>query len=229
MATKLEVDAERPAVDLAPVPGNVLGTGLPNPYAPFGGRAEGFHFPEEGEKAQRAPTQRTALMKSSGNRAGLRRNAKKSQWEPLQLIEHLGLEVDLEEGKFRVTTARLRRTRSDGTKLIRGASRGQRLVSGPSVASANRSIWQSLRPGCAPTRAVFGAGLGATLGSEGEAQVRGLRQTRGVEVATRPEPVEQIRRCSTQARLHTDASLLTWGGVLNLKQATRGFRGGGIS
>ncbi|KAK3243136.1 hypothetical protein CYMTET_47193 [Cymbomonas tetramitiformis] len=36
---------------------------------------------------------------------GLGRNEKKGQWEPTQLVEHLGLEVDLKAGQFRVTPA----------------------------------------------------------------------------------------------------------------------------
>ncbi|KAK3277991.1 hypothetical protein CYMTET_14039 [Cymbomonas tetramitiformis] len=40
------------------------------------------------------------------HRLGLRRNEKKGQWEPTQVVEHLGLEVDLKLGQFRVTERR---------------------------------------------------------------------------------------------------------------------------
>ncbi|KAK3287919.1 hypothetical protein CYMTET_4597 [Cymbomonas tetramitiformis] len=35
------------------------------------------------------------------HRLGLRRNEKKGQWDPVQVVEHLGLEVDLKLGQFR--------------------------------------------------------------------------------------------------------------------------------
>ncbi|KAK3242073.1 hypothetical protein CYMTET_48217 [Cymbomonas tetramitiformis] len=102
-------------------------------------------------------------------RLGLSRNEKKGQWEPTQLVEHLGLEVDLKAGQFRVTPARLQKIHLQSKALLSEASRQRRL---PAQSRWNgRKIWRS------PTR----------------------------------------------AKVHTDASLFAWGGVLNLKHAARGF------
>ncbi|KAK3246580.1 hypothetical protein CYMTET_43889 [Cymbomonas tetramitiformis] len=87
-------------------------------------------------------------------RLGLSCNEKKGQWEPTQLVEHLGLEVDLKAGQFRVTPARLQKIHLQSKALLSEASR---------------------------------------------------------------------QRSPTRAKVHTDASLFAWGGVLNLKHAARGF------
>eukprot|EP00854_Cymbomonas_tetramitiformis_P001991 gene1991-biopygen1882 len=42
------------------------------------------------------------------NRLRLQRNEKKGQWDPVQIIEHLGLDVGLKHGQFRVTKQRVR-------------------------------------------------------------------------------------------------------------------------
>eukprot|EP00854_Cymbomonas_tetramitiformis_P002409 gene2409-biopygen2328 len=84
------------------------------------------------------------------NRLGLLRNEKKGQCDPVQVIEHLGLEVDLKHAKVDLEWwSRL-----------------------PAMSKWNgRKIWRS------PTR----------------------------------------------VKLHTDSSMMAWGGVLNLEHAARGF------
>ncbi|KAK3289450.1 hypothetical protein CYMTET_3129 [Cymbomonas tetramitiformis] len=84
-------------------------------------------------------------------RLGLSRNEKKGQWEPTQLVEHLGLEVKL-----------TRQAWSDIEWWLRLPA---------------QSRWNS----------------------------------------------RKIWRSPTRAKVHTDASLFAWGGVLNLKHAARGF------
>ncbi|KAK3239860.1 hypothetical protein CYMTET_50237 [Cymbomonas tetramitiformis] len=59
-------------------------------------------------------------------RLGIGRNAKKGQWEPTQLVEHLGLEVDLAEGQFGVTPARLQKIHVQAKALLSEASRQRR-------------------------------------------------------------------------------------------------------
>ncbi|KAK3238202.1 hypothetical protein CYMTET_51766 [Cymbomonas tetramitiformis] len=61
-------------------------------------------------------------------RLGLTRNEKKGQWEPLQLIEHLGLEVDLRDGLFRVTAARVAKIHAQAKDIICTASRDRSLA-----------------------------------------------------------------------------------------------------
>eukprot|EP00854_Cymbomonas_tetramitiformis_P034200 gene34200-biopygen19794 len=59
-------------------------------------------------------------------RLGIGRNEKKGQWEPTQLVEHLGLEVDLAAGQFRVTLARLHKIHGQVRALLSEASRQRR-------------------------------------------------------------------------------------------------------
>ncbi|KAK3271907.1 hypothetical protein CYMTET_19766 [Cymbomonas tetramitiformis] len=62
------------------------------------------------------------------NRLGLWLNKKKGKWEPAQIVEHLGLEVELWEGEFRVTDARLKKICSKATDLLCEASRERHWV-----------------------------------------------------------------------------------------------------
>ncbi|KAK3233814.1 hypothetical protein CYMTET_55911, partial [Cymbomonas tetramitiformis] len=60
------------------------------------------------------------------NRLGLRRNEKKGQWTPAQVVEHMGLEVNFLKGEFRVTEARLQKIYSKATDLLCEAAREKR-------------------------------------------------------------------------------------------------------
>ncbi|KAK3264064.1 hypothetical protein CYMTET_27173 [Cymbomonas tetramitiformis] len=53
------------------------------------------------------------------------RNEKKGHWEPTQVAEHLGLEMDLKDGLFRVTEARLWKIHLKAKALICRAAREQ--------------------------------------------------------------------------------------------------------
>ncbi|KAK3242772.1 hypothetical protein CYMTET_47546 [Cymbomonas tetramitiformis] len=70
-------------------------------------------------------------------RLGLFRNEKKGHWEPTQLVEHLGLEVDFEEGLFRVTERRLKKIHSKATAILCRATREQRWVQARELAVFN--------------------------------------------------------------------------------------------
>eukprot|EP00854_Cymbomonas_tetramitiformis_P015010 gene15010-biopygen15455 len=56
-------------------------------------------------------------------RLGFFRNEKKGHWEPTQVAEHLGLEMDLKDGLFRVTEARLWKIHLKAKALICRAAR----------------------------------------------------------------------------------------------------------
>ncbi|KAK3276674.1 hypothetical protein CYMTET_15272 [Cymbomonas tetramitiformis] len=107
-------------------------------------------------------------------RLGLSRNEKKGQWEPTQLVEHLGLEVDLKAGQFRVTPARLQKIRLQSKALLSEASR-QRSPSGEIVSQG------------APLRALHEAGMGR----EGEAHTAGVERHRVVAQAAGSELAER--------------------------------------
>eukprot|EP00854_Cymbomonas_tetramitiformis_P034015 gene34015-biopygen3239 len=72
-------------------------------------------------------------------RLGLFRNEKKGHWEPTQLVEHLGLEVDFKEGLFRVTERRLKKIHSKATAILCRATRERRWVQARELARYIRS------------------------------------------------------------------------------------------
>ncbi|KAK3287609.1 hypothetical protein CYMTET_4890 [Cymbomonas tetramitiformis] len=72
------------------------------------------------------------------NRLGLKRNEKKGQWVPVQVVEHLGLEVDFKEGVFRVTQAQFEKIASKATDLLCETSQERRWVPVRKLAAFNR-------------------------------------------------------------------------------------------
>eukprot|EP00854_Cymbomonas_tetramitiformis_P034267 gene34267-biopygen23376 len=70
-------------------------------------------------------------------RLGLFQNKKKGHWEPTQLVEHLGLEVDFEEGLFRVTEKRLKKIHAKATAILCRATRERRRVQARELAGFN--------------------------------------------------------------------------------------------
>ncbi|KAK3288060.1 hypothetical protein CYMTET_4454 [Cymbomonas tetramitiformis] len=60
------------------------------------------------------------------HRLGLQRNEKKGQWEPTQVVEHLGLEVDLKLGQFRVTERRVHKIHTRAKEILCDAARNRR-------------------------------------------------------------------------------------------------------
>ncbi|KAK3232944.1 hypothetical protein CYMTET_56729 [Cymbomonas tetramitiformis] len=60
------------------------------------------------------------------HRLGLRQNEKKGQWDPVQVVEHLDLEVDLKLGQFRVTERRVQKIHSKAKELLFDAARNRR-------------------------------------------------------------------------------------------------------
>ncbi|KAK3256298.1 hypothetical protein CYMTET_34561 [Cymbomonas tetramitiformis] len=141
-------------------------------------------------------------------RLGLSRNEKKGQWEPTQLVEHLGLEVDLKAGQFRVTPARLQKIHLQSKALLGEASR-QRSPSGEIVSHG------------APLRALHEAGMGR----EGEAHTAGVERHRVVAQAAGSEPVERsqdLAQPHESEGAHRRVSVRMGRGA-NLKHAARGF------
>eukprot|EP00854_Cymbomonas_tetramitiformis_P034153 gene34153-biopygen16621 len=65
---------------------------------------------------------------------------KKGKWEPAQIVEHLGLEVELWEGEFRVTDARLKKICSKATDLLCEASRERHWVLARKLAGWRREV-----------------------------------------------------------------------------------------
>eukprot|EP00854_Cymbomonas_tetramitiformis_P034644 gene34644-biopygen34840 len=162
-------------------------------------------------------------------RLGLFRNEKKGHWEPTQLVEHLGLEVDFEEGLFRVTERRLKKIHSKAMAILCRATREQRWVQARELAGFNglcQSVYLAV-----PTARLYLRELYFVLGKKSSwvskvkltRQAWGDLQWWGKLPATSRWNGRKIWRCPTRAKLHTDSSLFAWGGVLNLKKEARGF------
>eukprot|EP00854_Cymbomonas_tetramitiformis_P008531 gene8531-biopygen8655 len=62
------------------------------------------------------------------HRLGLQRNEKKGQWDPVQVVEHLGLEVDLKLGQFRVTERRVQKIHAKAKEILCDAARNRRWI-----------------------------------------------------------------------------------------------------
>ncbi|KAK3252220.1 hypothetical protein CYMTET_38463 [Cymbomonas tetramitiformis] len=84
-------------------------------------------------------------------RLGLSRDEKKGQWEPTQLVEHLGLELDLKAGQFRVTPARLQKIHLQSKALLNEASRQRRWLPARKLA-AFTGLCQSVYLAVPPAR-----------------------------------------------------------------------------
>ncbi|KAK3273086.1 hypothetical protein CYMTET_18658 [Cymbomonas tetramitiformis] len=162
-------------------------------------------------------------------RLGLFRNEKKGHWEPTQLVEHLGLEVDFEEGLFRVTERRLKKIHSKATAILCRATREQRWVQARELAGFNglcQPVYMAV-----PTARLYLRELYFVLGKQSSwgSKVKLTRQAWGDVQwwaklpATSRWNGRKIWRSPTRAKLHTDSSLFAWGGVLNLKKEGRGF------
>ncbi|KAK3284535.1 hypothetical protein CYMTET_7830 [Cymbomonas tetramitiformis] len=69
------------------------------------------------------------------HRLGLQRNEKKGHWEPTQVVEHLGLEVDLKLGQFRVTERRVHKIHTRAKEIRCDAARNRRWIPARRLAS----------------------------------------------------------------------------------------------
>ncbi|KAK3244183.1 hypothetical protein CYMTET_46196 [Cymbomonas tetramitiformis] len=121
-------------------------------------------------------------------RLGIGRNEKKGHWEPMQLVEHLGLEVDLKAGQFRVTSARLQKIHQQARALLSEATRQRRWLPARRLA-AFAALCQAVYLAVPPARLY-------------------LREIHFV-ISTK----RRIWRSPARAKLHTDSSLFAWGGA----------------
>ncbi|KAK3234392.1 hypothetical protein CYMTET_55334 [Cymbomonas tetramitiformis] len=162
-------------------------------------------------------------------RLGLSRNEKKGQWEPGQLIEHIGMEVDLKEGLFWVTETRINKIHAQARSIICDATREKRWLSERRLAAFNglcQSIFLAV-----PAARMYLRELYFVLSTKRSwgAKVKLTRQSlHDLEWWLRLPVMSRwngrkIWRSPTRAKLHTDSSLRAWGGVLNLSKEARGF------
>ncbi|KAK3242625.1 hypothetical protein CYMTET_47689 [Cymbomonas tetramitiformis] len=163
------------------------------------------------------------------HRLGLRRNEKKGHWEPTQVVEHLGLEVDLKLGQFRVTERRVHKIHAKAKEILCDAARNRRWIPARRLASFTglcQSVYLAV-----PAARLYLRELYFVLAEKRSwgAKVKISRSARGDLEWWSRLPVmsrwngRKIWRSPTRAKVHTDSSMTAWGGVLKLKFPARGF------
>ncbi|KAK3288759.1 hypothetical protein CYMTET_3776 [Cymbomonas tetramitiformis] len=163
------------------------------------------------------------------HRLGLRRNEKKGQWEPTQVVEHLGLEVDLKLGQFRATERRVHKIHTKAKEILCDAARNRRWIPARRLASFTglcQSVYLAV-----PAARLYLRELYFVLAEKRSwaTKVKISRAARGDLEWWSRLPVmsrwngRKIWRSPTRAKVHTDSSMTAWGGVLNLKFPARGF------
>ncbi|KAK3241341.1 hypothetical protein CYMTET_48882 [Cymbomonas tetramitiformis] len=163
------------------------------------------------------------------HRLGLRRNEKKGQWEPAQVVEHLGLEVDLKLGQFLVTERRVHKIHTRAKEILCDTARNQRWIPArrlPSFMGLYQSVYLAV-----PAARLFLRELYFVLAEKRSwgTKVKISRAARGdLEWWSKLPGMSRwngrkIWRSPTRAKVHTDSSMMAWGGVLNLKFPARGF------
>ncbi|KAK3277816.1 hypothetical protein CYMTET_14201 [Cymbomonas tetramitiformis] len=163
------------------------------------------------------------------HRLGLQRNEKKGQWEPTQVVEHLGLEVDLKLGQFRVTERRVHKIHTRAKEILCNAARNRRWIPAMRLASFTglcQSVYLAV-----PAARLYLRELYFVLAEKRSwgAKVKISRAARG-DLEWWPRLLvmsrwngRKIWRSPTKAKVHTDSSMMAWGGVLNVKFPARGF------
>ena len=150
---------------------------------------------------------------------GLTRHPEKGYWEPCQRLEHLGLEVDTEKGLFLVPPQKLRELERQAKAVLAIAAGNRRLVRVRTLA-AFVGYAQSVELACPAARFYLRA-LHDVMATRAnwEANVRLSRQAMRdlrwwLQIST-ADVSRAIWRPPTDRTLHTDASRLAWGGVLD--------------
>lgn len=150
---------------------------------------------------------------------GLTRHPEKGYWEPCQRLEHLGLEVDSEKGLFLVPPQKLAELERQAKAILGIASANRRLVRVRTLA-AFVGYAQSVELACPAARFYLRA-LHDVMATRAnwEADVRlsrqALRDLRWWLQISTADVSRAIWRPPTDRTLHTDASRLAWGGVLD--------------
>ena len=149
---------------------------------------------------------------------GVQRNPTKGWWEPTQRLEHLGLEVDTAAGLFRIPPRKLLELEGQATRLRRQVMMTGRVPVRQLASFVGFA--QSVQLACPPARFYLRAlhdDLAARrswqdsvrLSRQSLTDLQWWRQISAADVA------RAIWLAPEQAALHTDASHLGWGGLLN--------------
>jgi len=150
---------------------------------------------------------------------GVTRHLTKGHWEVTQRLEHLGLDVDLGAGMFRVPPSKLARLMKQARSLGPTAARDARRVPAR-VLAGFIGYAQSVYLACPPARFYLRAlhdvlNSRASWASSVRLSRQALRDLRWWAQIGSADVARAIWRSPTDETLHCDASHLAWGGVLN--------------
>ena len=150
---------------------------------------------------------------------GLTRHPDKGEWEPTQRLEHLGLDIDLAAGLFRIPPRKINEIMRQARDIVGLATREARLVPARLLA-AFIGFCQSCALAC-PQARFFLRSLHDCLATRtswdgrvrlSKQALRDLAWWRRLDQADVARAIWQDPETST---LHTDASKLGWGAALN--------------
>lgn len=161
------------------------------------------------------------------DRLGVKRHPEKGFWEPTQRLEHLGLDVDTRVGLFRVPPAKLQSLMQMAAALRRTAAAERRLIPVRTLASFV-GFAQSVELACPAARFYLRSlhnvmATRATWESRVRLDRQALRDLAWWQRIATADVSRAIWRPATDRTLHTDASRLAWGGVLDGTVPARGM------
>jgi hypothetical protein len=160
---------------------------------------------------------------------GLARNPNKGVWEPCQQLEHLGLLVDAKRGLFLATPERLTKLRLLARDIICRGKHNGRWISARKLAKFTglaQSLYLAIPPARHYLRELHSVLRGKkNWGSRVLLTAQAFRDLEWWQAMPERWNGRAIWRSPTNAKLHCDASLFAWGGVLNETVPARGFWG----
>ena len=158
---------------------------------------------------------------------GITRHPDKGEWEPTQRLEHLGLDIDTEAGLFRVPPRKVVELMRQARDVLGRAKQEARLIPARELAGFI-GYAQSVSLACPPAR-FFLRSLHDCLSTRTswDGRVRLSKQAlRDLAWWKRFDDADVSRAIwqePAQSTLHTDASKLAWGGVLDQTVPAQGF------
>lgn len=158
---------------------------------------------------------------------GLTINYEKSNWAPTQNLKHLGLGIDSKRNLFYVTPDKQAKIRVAATTMLCTSAAKARWVTARSVASLTglaQSVYLAVPPARFHLRSLHDC-LSArrSWSSRVKLSHQALRDLEWWKKLPHKWNGRAIWRSPCTASLHTDASMMGWGGVLNSSVPAHGF------
>jgi hypothetical protein len=155
---------------------------------------------------------------------GLSRHPDKGQWEISQKILHLGMEIDLKEGKFRAPEGRMVQLNRQSASLIGRALRNRRLIPARQLARFTglcQFLYLAIPVAKLYLRSLYDCLRSKTdWNSNVRLSKQAIRDLEWWQTMPTKWNGRDIARSPSTVHLHSDASTFAWGGVLNYNEAS---------